>query len=181
MSLILIPEALQRHVDTVIDDFLNNLSGSEELKVLHEYLETDGWNDIFEVSNNLIAINFDMFADHYLEDQELRSHVGVDDDKPLSDSDRLSFAREMMSYLATELHDCVTPSIVYCTIKDQNDRSVVIGGYTESHGQLGPETTWLPIVRSESEFFHQLRDKNLILIHEIDTISDDQILGSWRT
>lgn len=180
MTLIAVPEALQKSVDAVIEGFLNHRSDSGELKALHEYLEIDGWDDIFSASNDLIALNFELFSQRYLDDLELRSHVGLEDDEPIADSDRLAFAREMMSYLAEELDDCVTPSIVYCTIQDRKSREVVIGGYTEIHGQAGPETTWLPIVRSEPEFFRQLRDYKLILTGEIDTITDSQILTAWR-
>ncbi len=180
MTLIAVPEVLQKSVDAMIEGFLNHRSDSGELKALHEYLEIDGWDDLFSASNDLIALNFEIFSQRYLDDSELRSHVGLEDDEPIADSDRLAFAREMMSYLAEELDDCVTPSIVYCTIQDRKGRDVVIGGYTELHGQLGPETTWLPIVRSEPEFFRQLRDHELIVIHEIDTITDGQILEAWR-
>lgn len=180
MTLIAVPEALQKSVDAVIEGFLNHRSDSGELKALHEYLEIDGWDDLFSASNDLIALNFELFSQRYLDDPGLRSHVGLEDDEPIADSDRLAFAREMMSYLAEELDDCVTPSIVYCTIQDRKSREVVIGGYTEIHGQAGPETTWLPIVRSEPEFFRQLRDYKLILTGEIDTITDSQILTAWR-
>lgn len=180
MTLIAVPEALQKSVDAVIEGFVNHRSDDEELKALHEYFEIDGWDDLFSASNDLVAINFEQFATQYLDDSELRSHVGLEDDEPIADSDRVTFAREMMAYLAEELHDCITPSIVYCTIQDGRGREVVIGGYTEIHGQLGPETTWLPIVDSESEFFRQLRDYKLILTREIDTITDNQILTAWR-
>jgi len=180
MTLIAVSEALQKSVDGVIDDFLNNRPDSGEFKAIQEYFEIDGWDDIFSASNDLIALNFELFSQRYLGDPELRSHVGLEDDEPIADSDRLAFAREMMSYLAEDLDDCVTPSIVYCTIQDRKGRDVVIGGYTEIHGQAGPETTWLPIVRSEPEFFRQLRDYKLILTGEIDTITDSQILTAWR-
>lgn len=180
MTLIALPEALQESVDVVIEGFLNHRPDSGELKSLHEYFEIDGWDDLFSTSNDLIALNFELFSQRYLDDSELRSHVGLEDDEPIADGDRLAFAREMMSDLAEELDDCVTPSIVYCTIQDRKGRDVVIGGYTELHGQLGPETTWLPVVRSEPEFFRQLRDYRLIVIHEIATITDDQILKAWR-
>lgn len=180
MTLIAVPEALQKSVDAVIEGFFNHRSDDEELKALHEYFEIDGWDDLFSVSNDLVAINFERFATQYLDDSELRSHVEREDDEPIADCDRVTFAREMMAYLAEELDDCITPSIVYCTIQDKKGRAVVIGGYTEIHGQLGPETTWLPIVDSESEFFRQLRDHKLIVTHEIHTITASEILEAWR-
>jgi len=180
MSAIRLPQLIQDHADQAIEAYYSNRSDPEALKTVQEYLESDGWDELYAISNEATALNFGSFAQAYFYDSELRAHIGLSDDEPISDADRLEFARTAMSRLIDEFDELLVPSIVHCTIKDRMGREVIIGGYTEIHGQLGPETTWLNLTRSEADFKSQLKERELIPADQIDRISDQYILSLWR-
>ena len=181
MPAIRLPQSIQDQADQAIDAYYSNRSDPEALKTVQEYLESDGWDELYAISNEATALNFGSFAQGYFYDSELRAHIGLSADEPISDTDRVEFARTEMSRVVDEFDDLLVPSIVRCTIQDRRGREVVIGGYTEIHGQSGPATTWFDSVSSEEEFISQLFARELIPAEQIDQISDDQILKSWRT
>jgi hypothetical protein len=180
MAEIAVPEALQAQVDALIAAHYDGRTDPVAFEKIQEYLEGDGWDELYTGLNDLLAVNFSSFTGEYLDDSQLRAYVGLDDDEPLSPSDRIEFARERLSVLLEELDDVVTPSIVHCTLKDTRGRAVVVGGYTESHGQAGPFTTWLKVVGSEAEFFQLLKDQDLIVFEDVESISDEKILSAWQ-
>jgi len=65
-------------------------------------------------------------------------------------------------------------------LRDTRGRTVVIGGYTEIYGQAGPFTTWLKVVGCENEFFQLLKDQDLIVFEDVESISDEKILIAWQ-
>ena len=180
MAEIAVPEAIQAQVGALIAAHYDGRTDPVAFEKIQEYLEGDGWDELYTGLNDLLAVNFSCFTGEYLDDSQLRAYVGLDDDEPLSSSDRIDFARERLSVLLEELDDVVTPSIVHCTLKDTRGRAVVIGGYTEIHGQAGPFTTWLKVVGSEAEFFQLLKDQDLIVFEDVESISDEKILSAWQ-
>lgn len=180
MPAIKLPKAVQDQADQAIEAYYSNRSDPEALKTVQEYLESDGWDELYAISNEATALNFGSFAQEYFYDSELRAHIGLPDDEPISDADRLEFVRTAMLRLIDEFDELLVPSIVHCTIKDRMGREVIIGGYIEIHGQLGPETTWLNLTRSEADFKLQLKERELVPADQIDGISDEQILLLWR-
>ena len=180
MPAIKLPKSIQGQADQAIEAYYSNRSGSEALKTVQEYLESDGWDELYAISNEATALKFGSFVQEYFYDSELRAYIGLSDDEPILDADRLEFARTAMSRLIDEFDELLVPSIVHCTIKDRMGREVIIGGYTEIHGQLGPETTWLDLTRSEADFKSQLKERELISADQIDRISDQHILSLWR-
>jgi hypothetical protein len=180
MRAITLPKTIQDQADQAIEAFYAHRSAPEALKIIHEFLESDGWDELYAISNEATALNFGSFAQEYFYDSELRAYIGLSDDEPISDVDRLDFARTQMSRLLEEFDESLVPSIVSCTIKDRKGREVIVGGYTEIHGQLGPATTWFDLVRSEEDWMSRLNERELILADEIDRISDEQILTLWR-
>lgn len=181
MSEIAVPEPLQAQVDALIAAHYEGRTDSVAFEKIQEYFECDGWDELYTASNDLLAVNFSWFTGQYLDDSQLRAYVGLDDDESISPRDRLDFARDHLSALTSEeLDDTGTPSIVYCTLRDTRGRAVVIGGYTEIHGQAGPFTTWLKVVGSENEFFQLLKDQDLILFEDVESISDEKILSRWQ-
>jgi hypothetical protein len=180
MPALKLPKSIQDQADQAIEAYYSNRSDSEALKAVQEYLESDGWDELYAISNEATALNFGSFAQEYFYDSELRDHIGLSDDEPILDADRLEFARTEMSRLIDEFDELLVPSIVHCTIKDRMGREVIIGGYAEIHGQLGPETTWLNLTRSEADFKSQLKERELIPADQIDRISNGQILSLWR-
>ncbi len=180
MPAIKLPKAVQDQADQAIEAYYSNRSDPEALEAVQEYLVSDGWDELYAISNEATALNLGSFAQEYFYDSELRAHIGLPDDEPISDADRLEFARTEISRVVEELDDSLVPSIVHCTIKDRKGRAVIVGGYIEIHGQLGPETTWLNLTRSEADFKSQLKARELIPADQIDGISDEQILLLWR-
>ena len=181
MAEIAVPEAVQAQVDALIAAHYDGRTDTVALEKIQEYFEGDGWDELYTASNDLLAVNFSWFTGQYLDDSQLRAYVGLDDDEPLSPGDRIDFARDQLSALtAEELDDTGTPSIMYCTLRDTRGRAVVLGGYTEIHGQAGPFTTWLKVVGSETEFFQLLKDQDLIIFEEVESISDEKILSAWK-
>jgi hypothetical protein len=180
MKSIALPASLQPNIDHVVDACFNSHAYDEELKILHRYLEDDGWDALIAGSDDTIGLNFSIFADNYLADEMLRSFVGLDRRKKISDVDRLIFARKMLSHHADEFDELINPSIVHCTIKDQIGREMVLGGFVEIHGQSGPEISWCTPSRSHAHFLQKLKRKGVISIHEIGKLSDRKILKAWR-
>lgn len=180
MPAIKLPKAVQDQADLAIEAYYSNRSDPEALEAVQEYLVSDGWDELYAISNEATALNLGSFAQEYFYDSELRAHIGLPDDKPISDTDRLEFVRTAMSRLIDEFDELLVPSIVHCTIKDRKGRAVIVGGYTEIHGQLGPATTWFDWVRSEEDWMSQLKEHELVPADQIDGISDEQILLLWR-
>ena len=180
MPALKLPKSIQDRADQAIEAYYSNRSDSEALKTVQEYLESDGWDELYAISDDATVLHFDSFAREYFYDSELRAHVGLSADEPISDAERLEFARTEMSRVVDELDDSLVPSIAHCMIKDRMGREVVIGGIVELHGQLGPKTTWLNLNRSEADFRSQLKDHELVRSDQIDRISDQRILSLWR-
>jgi hypothetical protein len=175
-----LPDPLQAHANAVIEAHYAGRTDGAALDAILYYLETDGFDDLLAASGDLIALNFPRFVDEYFADSALRRYTGIEAENPISDVDRLSFARERIGSMADELNDCLTPSILSCAISHPDGRRVIIGGYVEIHGQLGPETTWLGVYSSEIDFVDQLRNLELIYLTALGSITDKTILTRWH-
>jgi hypothetical protein len=174
MSRVLTPDAIFTPVQSIIAAFYEDRMDHLALEDVQQYFEEDGRDDLLAASYEMLLLNLAELAEECFRDDRACECFG-------RDLDRLAFARAKITSIVKELDDRLTPSIVCCSLVDTQGRSVVIGGYTEIHGQSGPQTHWMGVFRSETGLLAALRQKGLILISDIDAITDADILRLWRS
>jgi hypothetical protein len=127
----------------------------------------------------------------WFNDQNLADQRGLDDSEfaTIADSDRLSFARELLGNLGDHLDADIHPSLLSVALLDQMAKIVVgysISGYSFS----GIETKILACGVDEADLTQKLRKQYLLIDDRffleatveaaISEITDDLILGAWE-
>ncbi len=180
MSRIPTPEAIVVPVQAMITAFYENRVDYLALEDIQQYFENDGWDALLAASYEVLLLNLSQLADEIFRDDLACECLGSKARGSLSQQERVAFARAKIIEMVDELDDRLTPSIVCCSLVDSQGRSVVIGGYTEIHGQAGPHTHWVGVFRTEKALLTAFRKQGLILLSEIGSISDAEILSLWR-
>ena len=128
--------------------------------------------------------------DYWFNDTWLAEHRDLDDDAfvKITDQDRLSFARELLSNLGDHLDGDLHPGLLALTVTDGHDE-IVLGYSISGYSFSGIELVCISYGSDTEALLERLRGEYLLvddaffipsLVHqEVAKISDELILSSW--
>ncbi len=111
------------------------------------------------------------------EDSELQATLEVSG--PIHDSDRLTFARELIATSFEGLDEYICPTVHAVPISNSRGEQAVLGWLMEVHGQAGPVPLFQGVFRDEDNFYDFLRSSDYILSSEPTNVTDEAILRLW--
>ena len=180
-SIIKLPDNLQKIRDNIIENITSKSFSIDDLIELQKWLEEDGWDDLvapFRLDE--LALNLNEWDVENYSEYSLREYEGLDDSEVVSDEMRINFARKRIQDEIENGDGLTNPSVISYEIKNDDEKSVILGCTVEIHGQLGPEVKWHGVFISKEAFYEHLRNNRFILQSEIEHMSDSKILELWK-
>ena len=179
MKVLRIPESFQSLVDALFTARSEDWSNNAALISLQEYLEGDGWDDLIEASSEGFVLNLHLLAEHRFDDAQARDELMLRPARPLTDSDRISYARDTIRTAIEGLDGYFVPSLIRCRLESRDGQTMILTGYSEIHGQAGPVTEWIGAFRTDTEIFDALRKNRLVSLADVEKISAREIMELW--
>ena len=173
-----LPETVQLIADAAISAFQREGTGSDLLTEIYEWLEVDGWDELIAGDNEQMAVDL-KDAQILFDDRELRKELDVPAGKPITDNERVSWAR---TQLQSRLDDewITQLSIHTFPIFASDGSTAVIGCLIGIHGQGGPECEWQGLFATKDDFLSHLKARHYWITPLMGEIPDDVILKLWQ-
>ena len=161
----------------------------DEFRAIVDCVEYAGPDPEQEAERLCCLVSLDRL-DVWFNDTRLSDHRGLDNDdfKRITDADRLSFAREILSNLGDALDADLHPGLLALSVTDGKSQ-IVLGYAISGYSFSGIEVTCISYGHDQAALLDRLRKEYLLvddaffitsLIDEaVATISDELILSSW--
>lgn len=175
-----LPEKLFPIRDQVIDHVLKNSPLPTALPELIEWYEGDGWDVLVPTwaEEEYVALNLACTLD--LSDRALLEEQDEEQEAPISNEQRIQYARKLISLTFENYDGCDCPSVQVVDLQKPNGESAVMGWLIEIHGQGGPVPIYQGAFKDKSQFFQVLRMQDYLLDFEEHKLSDETILKLWK-
>lgn len=174
-----IPEKLRPSINSLIAHALYDAKAPEDTKDLEEWFQVDGWDELLSTwSDGNFALNLYYVARLRFDDAELLENEDLDG--PITDQNRIDFARNEINQAVDEMDGVECPSIHTVTVTNEKGEEAILGWTVEIHGQGGAVGYFLGSFRDKDQFFQRLRDMDYVLRDEIDLLTDEKILSFWN-
>lgn len=141
-----VPPELHAVRDAAIEFALNGGAPPHELHLLEEWFSDD--YEVYENTHSeTAAMQFDpavrVSGGHLYRacDSELRDHLGLTEDDPITDQMRIVYTRDLLEEEWTFGSETIV-AVATRTIEDATGRWCLIGYLEESHGQAGVVCVW---------------------------------------
>jgi hypothetical protein len=178
MNLIL-PNELQTIFDTAVSQLLKGDQIPDNFKLVEEWFQGEGWDQLVDCWNDEIVLNLDGLAHDCFSDREMISYLGLSDDEVISDQLRLKFAKERITYNLEQGDDCINPSVISFPLFTSQGQSVILGYTVEIHGQFGPAPECCGLFYTQEDFILSLKQSGFWTKEYLDQIDDETILSLW--
>ncbi len=123
----------------------------------------------------------DQLAQLHFSEDELRATEGKADDEPVTDAERVGYARQLIARIESgEGDDYFYPSVHAYPVTDCRGRHAVLGCTVEIHGQGGPVPIWDGIFTSREAYLSHLTNNGNWLASQLGAMADGQILSKWK-
>lgn len=128
-----------------------------------------------------MALKIDYLAELNFNDWELRAMIGEDEEEPVTDAERINYARDLITRIMSgDYDDYFYPSVHTYSLTDRKMRTAVLGCKVEVHGQAGAVPIWDGIFSSRDVYLSSLVSSGYWLGSDLDGLDDAQILAKWR-
>jgi len=172
-----LPQNLWSIRDAAIDSIINGTK-APNLQPIYDWLEDDGWDAIVGAwSNEEMAIKLEDLAETAFDDEELAYDLDMDV-KDITDEMRITRTRELINESLDDGYE--SPSVHSYKLLPESDESPVIGCVMEIHGQGGAVADWWGVYKNHDDFIKSIRASGLILLSELDALTDEKILSLWQ-
>jgi hypothetical protein len=173
-----LPENLWKIRDEIVDNFLNGFEPPLDMKLIQEWLESDGIDNLWR-SDGIqgYAINLASLAQICFFDNELNYSTDIDGEI-LTDEMRVKFAREIISEVIEG--DNNTYGIHSVNLGKKDGKSVYLACIQESQGQSGLVYEWFGVFDNLDQLLDEVARLGYFFTGEIDTITDEEILAVWN-
>lgn len=174
MSAIKMPEHLERIRDAAVDYALGKGPLPTDIEELYHWLfwesEDDTLSD-FEFFFSLSQLD--------RSDVAVRWELGLDNDAPIDDFTRISFARDRIARLVSgDTEDLVSAHQFKLERKD--GRSTLACCTVQMLGQSRPDTTWRGFFPTREAFWDRLREVGCFHVEDFNALEDSVLLDSWH-
>lgn len=175
-----LPSQLQKFADEAISQFFaeGKTAGLEEI---YEWLEVDGWDDLIADFEEQDALNISYLAEHRFTDSQLRDQAGLDDKDKVLDSDRLTYANEVIEYSMSGDDGHVLASLHAFPLVSSTGQVAFVGCMIAIHGQGGPHCDWWGLWESKESFYNAVAKSGDYWVTPLmGDVSDEAILKRWK-
>ena len=175
-----LPQKFWKIRDVAVEHVLSNLPLPVDLADLHEWLATDGWDDLLAAwINEDVALNLEGWAPYKFYDSALRDAEDLDESVAITDQMRVRYAREAISYAVENSDGDDSPSVHSFPIERTDGERAILGCTVEIHGQYGPVPKWHGVFADKDDFYKHLRAAGFLFHSEAAEIGDAKILALW--
>lgn len=175
------PEELQPMIDALVAHAWGEGPAPKDIGPLYDWLTVDGWDALIADLGDEMALMIDCLADLNFTDGEFRATVGKADDEPVTDAERVDYARQLIARIeAGEYDDYFYPSVHAYPLTDRRGRQAVLGCTVEIHGQGGAVPNWDGAFVSRDAYMSYLSHHGYWLSSQIERLEDAQILAKWK-
>ncbi len=175
------PEHLQAACDEAIAAFKAGKPEPVSFKQVTDWLEADGWDSLIADLGDQMAINLTALAHYQFTDIELRANSDIPDEQPISDPDRLQWARKQIDRVLNNYDDDLLPSVHTYQLTSSDRQSAWVGCLVEIHGQLGPACYWQGLWPSREAFWAALgKEYDYWVTPLMGDVTDEAILYHWQ-
>ena len=174
------PEALHAIRDAAVDHALTGSALPGRIQELYQWIEENFLSFGFEVSFDWCCdfLHIGEFSEDLFSDETLLHFAGLDDNLPLSDAERVAWARkEIDQRINTPGHGHPMPMIECCPIRTPAGAEAVVG--CEVLDQLGMAMNCFGVFRTPEECFDFFGGDGYVAVDDLGGISDDRILSYW--
>ena len=175
-----LPHELQSIADEAIRIF--NIDGeSSGLDRIYEWLEVDGWDDLIADFEEQDALNISYLAEHRFTDSQLRDHAGLEGNDKVLDSDRLTYAHEVIEYSMSGDDGHVLASLHAFPLVSSIGQVAFVGCMIAIHGQGGPHCDWWGLWKTKESFYNAVAQSGDYWVTPLmGDVSDEAILTRWK-
>ena len=175
-----LPEELHEARDTIIENLYKGIEPPENLKLIQEWLEGDGWDALIgSMANETMAVDLNQFASYSFSDEEYIAGW-LDEEQPITNAMRIAHARMLISNAIDGDDGYLVPSVYSFNIQSKNGKSAVVAATMRMMGQSGPETSWWGIYKTHKDFLEDLKKVGLVPVEWIDDLADTEVLTYWK-
>ena len=174
-----LPDDLRPVANSLIKHAINGTKASEDTDKLAEWFQVERWDELISSwSDDDVALNLHWLAQLKFDDAELRDYEDLDG--PLTDTNRIDFARNVINQAFDEMYGVECPSIHTVMISNEEGEQAILGWTVEIHGQGGPVCFFAGSFREKRHFIEHLHDMNYYFRSEINMLTDEKLLSLWE-
>ena len=176
------PKALQPIRDAAVDHALAGSALPGRIQELYQWIEENFLSFELEVDFvwNCDFLHMEDFSEDLFSDATFRDWEGLDDDLPLTDAERVAWARKQIDErINTPDYGHPMPMIECFPIRKPDGGEAVVGCEAELQGQLGHVVSCFGVFRTPEECYGSLEAKGYVAVHDLDELSDHRILWYW--
>lgn len=157
-----LPDDLRPVANSLIKHAINGTKASEDTDKLAEWFQVERWDELISSwSDDDVALNLHWLAQLKFDDAELRDYEDLDG--PLTDTNRIDFARNVINQAFDEMDGVECPSIHTVMISNEEGEEAILGWTVEIHGQGGPVGYLAGSFRDKHQFLQHIRDIDWVL------------------
>lgn len=175
-----VPPELHTIRDAAIEFALNGGEPPADLYLLKEWFSDD--YEVYENTHSgTAASQFDPAVRigsgclYGACDSDLRDHLGLGEDDPVTDAMRIAYTRDLLEEEWTFGGETVV-AVATRSIEDADGRSCLIGYFEESHGQAGVACVWEGVFSDLEAWEQHLQSIGLHRYGRPDEVPDEMIL-----
>jgi len=176
-----LPKELYEARDAVIENTHKGLEPPKSLELIHQWLETEGWDALLGViENETMVVNIPRLADYAFNDEEYIAGW-LEDEQIITDSMRIGHVRMLIKQAIENGDGWEIPSICSFDIQRGDGKTAVISCTIAPQGDDGPETSWWGVYKTHEDFLRDLKKAGLVPVDCIDDLTDTEVLKYWKT
>lgn len=175
-----LPKELYKIRDAVIEVAYKNEEPSNDLELLQNWLENDGWDALVGSSaNETMAVDLNQLAyTSFNDDEYVNGWLG--EEQQITDEMRVAHARMLIEKAGEGDDGYLCPSVYSVNITDESGRTAVIACIMHMMGQGGPETSWWGVYKTHDDFLEDLMSAGLVPVEFIKNLTNSEVLSHWQ-
>ena len=180
-----VPDELREARDEVIRYALKGGEPPEALAAIKEWFSKDQavWENLHSEAANMHfepAISQRYGRLYRACDSELRDHLGLNDNEPLSDPMRISFVRELLDEDWGNMENPIFVGIGQRWLENENGEQCLIGFTEELEGQSGMTCYWQGVFADEKGWHNFLENEGYICAYDPSELPDECLLSLYQ-
>ena len=174
-----IPENLRSIANAAINHAINGTELPEDIDDLIGWFESDGRDYLVSSwDEDDYVLNISDYSQNNFSDEALLSYEGFDGD--IDNRHRVDYALELLNTVFDELDGSEDLTLHPIEIASSSGDTATLGWLMESHGQGGPEDTFIGVFPNKLQFYNYLRSLGYLFKSDLGTLSEDRILSLWK-
>ena len=174
------PSQFDEIQNQIIECHRQGLPPPEDMEILQEWLMADGWNHALAAwDDEAMVLDVAKLAKDCFTDQCMTQELWLLAKGQHLNTQRAGFARVWIQNAITSGAGEHSLSVHSCPIQHSDGGQLILGLTVEIQGH-SPEPTWHGWFSDKEAFYQYLKSLSYIFHQDIDSLSDQEILGLWQ-